>query len=340
MKADYEQIAITANKKLDNLGITDVDLRADMMHDIVRSVKRVIDAQNKEAKSNAIIKRANINFAIALEEDRKNNENLKSIELAVIYERKSHHTDVWMSNALNAQSHSLNLNEKRIMMLAATKLRPDEVKPGHSPVIKIQIKDLIETFGMSKTSACMALMEAGGLRSTATSINKSTKNKQAESGLTSKSIKWSSVDNKGNRTLSSMVWTPRSTYHKTEGWLELHIWHEVVPFLTKLSKNFTRYSLADMKDVTSKNTWRLYEIILQFKSRGEREIDIEDLIFMLDLKPSYVASFALTKQDILDPAVVELSKVLPFTYEAIRLGKKVIAVKFTLGKDSNKVSLN
>lgn len=219
---------------------------------------------------------------------------------------------VYMSNELNRQQHCLTFNEKRIITVGAAMLTKYDCIEGHSPVVRVYLDDLISSFGMNARSARKAL-------------------KEAALTLITKNIRWIDVDENGCKSYRSMSWTPEVKYDPNKGYLDIAIWHKVVPFLmSSPSGRFFTYAINnDFKKIKSKHTWRIFEIIKQWATfKGECVIEWDDLMFTLELAESYSNNFALTKAHIMNRAVKELKDILPFSFEVIRNGKSVSAIKF------------
>jgi hypothetical protein len=227
------------------------------------------------------------------------------------------HPSIFMANELNKQQHCLSLNEKRIIAVAASKIKREHNIENSSPVMRVAISDLVNTYGMEKKSSSKALREASET-------------------LITKHIRWVHVNEDGSKLYNSVIWSPEVSYNPQEGYLDVALWHKIVPYLISSPKgNFFNYSLEGADSIQSKHTWRLFEILHQWKNFKGKFIEIkwDDLAFMLELKASYANSFALTKSHIFEKAVNELKNKLPFSYEPVRRGpsgKKVISVRFKL----------
>jgi len=106
----------------------------------------------------------------------------------------------------------------------------------------------------------------------------------------------------------------------------------VIPFLSDLKANFTKYFASDLKGVSSAYTIRFYELIKQYESIGKREISIKDLRFMLCLEDKYPL-FADLKRWVIDTSINELNKKTPMqvSYELKKTGRKYthITLRFT-----------
>lgn len=53
--------------------------------------------------------------------------------------------------------------------------------------------------------------------------------------------------------------------------------NEVMPYLTQLKGQFTKYQLKNIAYFNSVHSIRIYELITQYRSVGNREISVEEL---------------------------------------------------------------
>ncbi|WP_016680908.1 replication initiation protein, partial [Yersinia pestis] len=79
---------------------------------------------------------------------------------------------------------------------------------------------------------------------------------------------------------------------------------------------------------------RIYELLMQFKSIGERIISVEDFRSMLGLDEKY-KEFPILNRAVIKPALKELNEKSDLTVfvESIKNGRKVVALRFTFKED-------
>lgn len=99
--------------------------------------------------------------------------------------------------------------------------------------------------------------------------------------------------------------------------------NEVLPFLTNLTNNFTKYLLEDIANFSSAYSFRLYEFMMQYKLTGFIRISIKELRERLDLNNKYPATKDL-KVWVIETAVKEINKKSHYTirYEFKKTGRK------------------
>lgn len=98
---------------------------------------------------------------------------------------------------------------------------------------------------------------------------------------------------------------------------------DVIPYLTQLKTQFTQLMLNDVTGFGSYYSYRVYLMMMQFKSTGYCKIHLEDLRESLELTNKYEATKDLRKW-VIDTAVDEINEKSPYTvkYEMIKTGRK------------------
>lgn len=228
---------------------------------------------------------------------------------------------VTMSNALTRAGQGLTLSEKRIVMLAVSKLDSMKIlRPGDVLAsAKITAGEYAETYGLDPSSgvAYEALQDAA-------------------KALYNRSITFFEPAHKrGGKALkpirTEMRWVGRCQYHEGEGWVQLAWWPELVPSLVGLSKHFTTYKLQQASALRSVYSWRLLELLTRFKSTGIAEYTIEDFCTSMDATDKQRADFGKIRTKIIEPAVKELTEKDGWIiqWEQIKAGRKVKSIRFT-----------
>lgn len=115
---------------------------------------------------------------------------------------------------------------------------------------------------------------------------------------------------------------------------------EIVPLLSDLRANFTQFLVKDVAKFTSIYSFRIYQLLMQYKSTGYVKISIDDLRYMLVLQNKYPLVADLKKRAI-DVAVDEINEKSSYhvEYNFLKKGRKFVALemKFCL-KDKEKTS--
>lgn len=106
---------------------------------------------------------------------------------------------------------------------------------------------------------------------------------------------------------------------------------DIIPYISQLREQFTQLMLDDVVDFGSFYSYRIYLMMMQFRSTGICTIKISDLRETLELKDKYEATKDLRKW-VIDTAVDEINGKSPFnvTYEMTKTGRKFthLVIKF------------
>jgi plasmid replication initiation protein len=226
---------------------------------------------------------------------------------------------ITVSNALNRAGSNLTLSEKRIVFLAIGKLDSKRPVPkkGEEFATKITAKEYADTFDVDMNTAYDQL-------------------KAASKVLYERSINFLKADKKNMPNIKArMRWVGSVEYFDQEGWVELDWYHRVVPHLVAQKKDFTTYRLQQATALRSIYSWRLFELLNQYKSTGWAQFTVEDFLVSMDAPPSMLNGFGQIKRRIINPAIKELKEKDGFivNVEEIRAGRKVGSLRFTFGRD-------
>lgn len=237
--------------------------------------------------------------------------------------------DPWMtlSNRVIRAGQGLSLAEKRIVMLAVSKL--DSKKPQIGSFrTKIMAADYAKTFDVSADTAYDQL--------------------QAASDMLQKRIitTYQPAYRRNGKplppTIIRMNWVSKVHYQAGEGWVELY-WNEYIsPHLVGLKSKFTSYQLSQAQALRSIYSWRLLELLMRFKSTGWAEYTVEDFNVSMDVPPDYAKNFGQVKRSIIEPAVKELIEKdgWQIEWQAIKAGRKVKTVRFEFSRKNKEQDKN
>lgn len=229
-----------------------------------------------------------------------------------------------LSNALVRSGQGLSLPEKRLVMLAVSRLdsrRP--LEPGELPTTKVTAAEYAEAYGLDPRSgvAYEAL-------------------KDASKALYSRSITYFEPAYKRNGqplkpSRVDMRWVGECHYAEGEGSVTLAWWPRLLPSLKGLEGQFTRYKLQQASALRSLYSWRLLELLTRFHSTGVAEYTIEDFAAAMEATEKQKADFAAIRRKIIEPAVKELVEKDGWLIEwqPVKAGRRVAAVRFTFSRD-------
>ena len=217
---------------------------------------------------------------------------------------------VTQSNKLIEASHTLTLNEKRLVLAAASLIDPRKPLPKDG-YLTVRADSFADVFGLDVRHAYEALDDAAS-RLFERDIRRYSKGKVVE----------------------RMRWVFHVKYREGQGCVELGFSPTVLPHLTMLNREFTSYQLKQIGSLSSFYAVRLYELMSQFLKLGQRECTLDQLRQMLDLGDKYQDVKNLRVR-VLDPALKELNAGtdLAVTAEPRRQGRKIVGFSFTITKN-------
>lgn len=136
-------------------------------------------------------------------------------------------------------------------------------------------------------------------------------------------------------------WVQSIRYIKQEGRIELRFARDMLPYLSQFVEQFTTYALTDIAKMTSANAIRLYELMMQWKSKGVRQVSLDDLRKWLLIEDKYPLMADLRRW-VIEPSVQQINEFSPInvTWSPKKTGRKVthLTFEFTEKSKSKKVS--
>lgn len=132
-------------------------------------------------------------------------------------------------------------------------------------------------------------------------------------------------------------WVQTIVYREAAGRVELRFNRDILPYISELKSHFTRYKLENVARMDSSYGIRLYELLVQWQSAGEREIEIDWLRDKFQLGDLYPRMFDLKKR-VIDPAIDDINNHsnLWVKWSQRKTGRKVTHLQFQFGVKSEK----
>jgi plasmid replication initiation protein len=221
------------------------------------------------------------------------------------------------SNALIEASYRLSLYEQRIMLACIAQVRRDE------PLTDQRLY----------TVSAQQIAEMTGTKVGTTYQNL----KAASERLFDRRVTLSEAPNgKDVSAVRLTRWVQEVVYQEAMGSISMRFSTTMIPYLSQLTEQFTRYALSDVAKMTSAHAIRLYELLVQWRSIGRREVEIEWLREAMQLEARY-SNIRDLKRRVLDPAINQINEHSPMivTWDQRKTGRKVTHLIFEfLPKDS------
>jgi plasmid replication initiation protein len=175
---------------------------------------------------------------------------------------------VCKSNEIIEAGYKLSLNEQRVILACIGQVNSKE-ELLKTDEFELSAKDFAKLFGISEDRAYSELQEvAKNLYQRSLTIYNPDPNRPKLKKLET-------------RWISSIGYIP------DDGKITLCFAQKILPYLSELKGQFTRYELKNIGNMTSIYGIRLYELLMQWKKAGKREIEIDWLKNQLQLDESY-----------------------------------------------------
>ena len=109
------------------------------------------------------------------------------------------------------------------------------------------------------------------------------------------------------RFVQSIVFDPEN------GTADLRFAYEILPYLSQLEANFTKYRLSNIVQLTSSHAVRIYELIVSWATQGQyyKEMEIDAFRELLGLGEKYKLNGQL-KEKVVNPAVQQINESTDF----------------------------
>ena len=243
------------------------------------------------------------------------------------------------SNTLINATHYLSLVEQRLIGLAITKLRQVEIAFSDEVMLEVRASDYVEAFGVDRATAYEALKEATDklferkfqydvyfVEGTDDTPPKITRTPPKTFG----SNNWSQKL-KGH-------WVSKVLYEPKQGLALLAFAPDILQHLIDLKAYFTQYYLSQTVELTSSYAFRLFEIVMQWKSVGKTPvIPLEDLRGRLGVEDGKYTAMNDFKKRVLDVAIEQVSKgEYKVTYKQHKSGRSISGIEFFFTKNKVK----
>jgi plasmid replication initiation protein len=218
---------------------------------------------------------------------------------------------VCKSNKVIEAGYKLNLNEQRLILLCISKV--NSTKPLlASERFEVTAKEFAEKFKINEDKAYQTLKE------TAEQLFE----------------RYVIIDNPDpdmpTLKQTKTRWISSIDYIPDMGKVSVYFAQRMLPYLSQLKGNFTFYILENISDMNSIYAIRLYELLMQWKTTGKREIEIDWLKKQFELDASYERMDNL-KRRIIEPAVKDINTHSNYqvSWEQRKTGRKVTHLTFT-----------
>ena len=231
---------------------------------------------------------------------------------------------VCKSNALIEASYRLSLYEKRIVLAAISQVRRDQ-KVTDEEIYVIRAAEFADNIGIDVNSAYRHLNDA---------VNRLYQRQVTVFELPNGG---GAVKPKRGQKGKSFRWIQAIDFDLPSGMIGIRFGKDILPYLSQFSERYTRYLLKDIGGMSSVYAIRLYELMVQWQSRGTRTVSIEWLrrTFALGDKYQAINDF---KKVIIRQAVAQINDHSPLyvEWDQVKNGRRITHFIFRFEKQEDR----
>ena len=220
-----------------------------------------------------------------------------------------------MQNRMIEAWNSMNIDEKRIFVLASPLIRLANV--SEQTCFSITAKDYADACAISVSSAYHQL-------------------KDAANALRGRYFSY--INTKGKRV--SVHWVIRIEYSEAE--ISFYFPDEVLYMLSIFNKDnpYTKFSIETALSLRGAHALHFYQLLKQHELIGYREFSIEDFRNTFELQNKYKL-FNNLRVRVIEPSIDEINQKtdLKITYTPVNKGRKIIGLRFSItNKNKNNIA--
>lgn len=225
------------------------------------------------------------------------------------------------SNQLIEARYKFDVWETRIFLSVLSHIRRED---EDFKTYRIWYRDVIKTFGLTSGQSY------GFLRDAARSLMRKVFNVSNEENGFQRETEYHII-----RSVNFLSEGEKGRGVEAQEFIDITFDPQMKPMLLQLQRNFTAY---DLRNVVKLGTYpvRVYELLKQYESIGERTLGFEEMKRMFELTDEYPL-FGNFFQKVIAPSVrdVNLHTDLNITkMEKLKEGKRVVAVRFVFQRKS------
>lgn len=193
-------------------------------------------------------------------------------------------------NALINASYNLDLVEQRLILLAIVEARESGKGINANDPLEVHAESYTRQFNVARQTAYQAL-------------------KDACKDLFARQFSYQEINKRGNVENVLSRWVSEIRYIDAEATVKLIFAPAIVPLITRLEEQFTKYELQQISNLTSAYAVRLYELLIAWRSTGQTPVieltEFRKKIGVLDDEYTRMGNF---KDRVLNLAIVQINE--------------------------------
>ena len=223
-------------------------------------------------------------------------------------------------NALMNASYNLDLVEQRLILLAILEARESGKGINANDPLTVHAETYINQFGVHRNTAYQALKDA------CKDLFARQFSYQEKRGV------------KGTANITSR-WVSQVAYIDEYAYVELIFAPAVVPLITRLEEQFTKYDIEQISGLSSAYAVRLYELLICWRSTGKTPvITLADFRKRLGILNNEYTRTDNLKARIIDLSITQINQHTDITvsYEQHKTGRNITGFSFKFKQKSGR----
>ena len=210
-------------------------------------------------------------------------------------------------NKLIEARYETTLHQQRIMLWLISEIRPED---RAFQTYRVTIKELAKFVGLEKNKNVYQQMA------------------EATKGMVGRLVEIGSFE-QDNYLQVGLISSAK--YKVGEGFIDLEISPQLVPYLLDLKANFTKAYLRDLMAMKSAYSIRLYDLLNQYRKAGRRSLTVDEIKTMLGISKKYKA-YKNFKARVINPSIKEINERtdLFVSYKERKAGRSVETLEFLI----------
>lgn len=223
-------------------------------------------------------------------------------------------------NALINASYNLDLTEQRLILLAIMEARESGKGITANDPLEIHADSYIHQFSVHRNAAYKAL-------------------KKACDDLFKRQFSYQTINTKNNIQNHKSRWVSEIIYVDNEAIVKIIFAPAVVPLITRLEQQFTKYDIQQISNLTSAYAIRLYELLISWRSTGKTPVfSIEDFRGKLGVNDTDYSIISDLKKRVLDIAIQQINQHTDILvkYDQHKNGRNIVGFSFSFRQKGKK----
>ena len=214
-------------------------------------------------------------------------------------------------NALMNASYNLDLVEQRLILLAILEARESGKGINANDPLTVHAESYINQFGVARQTAYQAL-------------------KDACKDLFARQFSYQEKRERGRANITSR-WVSQIAYIDETATVEVIFAPAVVPLITRLEKQFSKYDIEQISSLSSAYAVRLYELLICWRTTGKTPvIDLTEFRKRIGVLDTEYQRMDVFKRGVLELALKQINEHtdITATYEQHKKGRVITGFSF------------